>query len=125
MSHSVDCPASDPKLTVCTCSTASGKERQVNTEYTPTTEEVRHALLMGSAAGIEALEQFDRWFQPYADALAAIQRVRGLHIETNMGGCSDPEHCSPFDSEPICGSCLVEWPCPTITALEGSSEVHD
>lgn len=53
---------------------------------------------------------------------AAIQRVRELHNETNMGGCSDPEHCSPADSEPICGSCFAEWPCPTIAALEGSHE---
>lgn len=55
-------------------------------------------------------------------ALAAIQRVRELHNKTTMGGCGDPKHCSPYDSEPICGSCLAEWPCPTIKALDGSHE---
>ena len=57
-----------------------------------------------------------------AQAKATIRQVRELHrICTSLsavdGGCGLTEHTE--DDSEVCWECCVEWPCPTIRAIEG------
>jgi hypothetical protein len=100
-----------------------------DTEYTAETEEMR---LIFSEAGAghywdviaeEQGETFDAWFKPYADALAAIQRVRELHAPTGeVVRCPDnkPGCCViHYSNRRVCSNCYGVYPCTTIRALDG------
>ena len=57
---------------------------------------------------------------PMNKSIKAIARVRELHYPVNDGGCSDPECCSPSDSEDFCIVCGdYGYPCETIKILDG------
>ena len=56
--------------------------------------------------------------------VAAIKRVRGLHLPCTSlpvqeGGCGPVEHTE--DDPPACTHCDTSWPCPTIKALDGEA----
>jgi hypothetical protein len=56
----------------------------------------------------------------YKEMREAIQKIRSLHSPANSGGCSDPECCSPYESEEFCSECQnYEYPCKTIKILDG------
>lgn len=51
------------------------------------------------------------------------KNLRKLHYPVTSGGCSDPDCCSPFDSEQWCFACQNDyWPCTTIELLEGEQD---
>ena len=79
------------------------------------------------------------------ELIAKVERVRELHYAADNTPGREPicEHChgaaghhpcgcwSAEDRQPVCGHCYtgwkssyVDWPCPTIRALDPESEVH-
>lgn len=65
------------------------------------------------------MSSYQHTLRKLSKAKTAIQRVRELHTPVTSGGCSDPECCSPGDSEEFCSECNnYDYPCPTIKALD-------
>ena len=46
----------------------------------------------------------------FLDAAAAVERVRALHVAARFSGAT----------RWVCSECCIDWPCPTIRALEES-----
>jgi len=96
------------------------------TEYMPTTAEVRWCYRSEgrSPKGGKQDQEFDRWFAPYAEALAAVQRARELHQGVDVSApCPDRKaDCTFFHYALACRQCGRLYPCPTIKALEGEQE---
>ena len=49
------------------------------------------------------------------DVAAAVERVRALHVAARFSGAT----------RWVCSECCIDWPCPTIRALNESEANHE